>query len=152
MEELAARVSQLAEENASLRLLERTLQTNSAAFEALLANCSEGIILTGPDRRIVRVVRGITGFHPNELSGVLIESLAIAEDRKTIVNAYRQLLRRETAQIRRDICFQCADGAIRRFTATLTDMLDDRNVQGIVWNLLGDHGIPAQGPARPPEA
>lgn len=81
IEQLVAQVSQLAEENANLRLLDRTLERNNAAFEALLANSSEGITLTGPERRIMRVVRGISGYRSGDLLGALIESLAFPKIR-----------------------------------------------------------------------
>lgn len=134
LEELTARVSELVEENANLRLLESTVRRNTALFEALLASNSGGITLTGPDRRIVRVVKGLTGFAPRDLAGVLIESLAVPEDRETVMECYEQLLRRDCEKITREVRVPRADGTIRWFSITLTDMLDNPNVQCIVWN------------------
>ena len=134
IDHLTALVSELSEENANLRLLDEVMRRNNALFEALLANCSEGITLTGPDRRIVRVVRGLTGFSPADLTGILIESLAVPEDRALIVDCYKQLLSGERQQLSHDIRVPRADGTIRWFSITLTDMLDDPNVQCIVWN------------------
>lgn len=132
VEELTAQISDLMQEN--LRLLNETMRRNNALFEALLANSADGITVTGPDRRIVRVVRGLTGFSTIDLTGALVESLAIPEDQKLILDSYRLLLSRSCAQVKREIRVPCADGTIRRFSITLTDMLDDPNVQGIVWN------------------
>jgi PAS domain S-box-containing protein len=134
IDQLREQMSALIEENANLRLLDDVLRRNNALFEALLAHSSVGITLTGPDRRIVRVVQGLTGFSPADLSGVLIESLAVPEDRAVIVEAYRLLMSRSCQQVKREIRVARADGAVRRFAVTLTDMLDDQNVQGIVWN------------------
>lgn len=134
IEQLTAQVSDLLEENANLRLLDEVMRRNNALFDALLANSSAGITLTGPDRRIVRVVRGLTGFSPEDLTGVLIESLAVPEDREVVKECYKLLLSRQCRQVRREIRAPRADGAIRWFSITLTDMLDDQNVQGIVWN------------------
>lgn len=132
VEQLTARISDLMEEN--LRLLHETTRRNHALFETLLANSTAGITLTGPDRRIIRVVRGLTGFSTTDLTGTLIESLAVPEDQPVIVDCYRQLLSRSCCQVKREIRVPRSDGPIRRFSITLTDMLDDANVQAIVWN------------------
>jgi PAS domain S-box-containing protein len=128
---LADRVAQLESENT---LLEETLQRNHRMFEALLRNCQHGITLTGPDRRIVRVVKGLTGIDPTSLQGQLIDSLAVPEDRQTIVDAYRTLLSGACARVDIVVRVLRADGTTAVHMATLTDMLDDTNVQGIVWN------------------
>jgi PAS domain-containing protein len=128
---LADQVAQLESENI---LLEETLQRNNRMFAALLRNCQHGITLTGPDRRIVRVIKGLTGIDPTSLQGQLIESLAIPEDRQTIVDAYRTLLSGDCARLEIVVRVPRADGTIAVHMATLTDMLDDTNVQGIVWN------------------
>jgi PAS domain S-box-containing protein len=134
IQELEDQVSALSEENANLRLLDRALRRNTVFFEAVLANSFGGITLTGPDRRIVRVVRGLTAFNPADLSGVLIESLAIEEDRALILDIYEQLLSRKCQQVNTEIRVPRADGAIRWFSIRITDMLDDPDVQCIVWN------------------
>lgn len=136
LQDLNAQLSDLQEENANLRLLDQSMRRNNALFEALLANSAVGIALTGPDRRIVRVVRGLTGYSPGDLAGALIEDVAIPEDREAIVDCYKLLLNRSCQQVRREFRIRRADGSIRWFAATLTDMLDDPNVQAIVWNYL----------------
>src|SRR5580698_11390663 len=119
---LNERVDQLEEENI---LLEQVIGRNSRMVEALLRNGRDGITLTGPDRRIVRVVKGLTGFDTDSLAGVLVESLAVPEDRQTIVDAYRQLLQGHCRKINIVVRVPLADGTIVMHTATLTDMLDD---------------------------
>lgn len=132
VEELTTRISDLMEEN--LRLLNETMDRNNALFEALLANSGAGIALTGPDRRILRVVRGLTGFNTQDLTGTLIESLAIPDDQPVIIECYRELLSRSCCQVKREIRVSRSDGTVGRFSITLTDMLDDPNVQAFVWN------------------
>jgi len=132
--QLRNHISDLLEENANLKRLDETLRHNTALFEALIANSSDGIALTGPDRRIIKIVRGLTGIEPAHLAGTLIESLAVPEDRETIIECYSRLLRRECPQVRRTIHVMRADGVVRRFAITLTDMLDHQSVQAIVWN------------------
>jgi PAS domain S-box-containing protein len=127
-------VSELSEENANLQLLDDALRRNTALFEALLANSVDGVTLTGADRRIVRVVRGLTGFAPGELSGVLIESTLHPDDREILLNCYRQLLDRRCNKAEFDVRAFRPDGSIVYLSGTLTDMLDDPNVLAIVFN------------------
>jgi PAS domain-containing protein len=137
LEMLSGRVAEL---EAETKLLEEVLSRNTRMFEALLSNGNDGITLTGPDRRIVRVVKGLTGIDPASLAGQLVDSLAVPEDRPIIVDAYRQLLG-GCGSIRIAIRVPRADGTIAMHTATLTDMLDDTDVQGIVWNYSA-HALP----------
>jgi PAS domain S-box-containing protein len=132
IEQLTAQISDLMQEN--LQRLDEAMDRNNALFEALLANSSAGITLTGPDRRIVRVVRGLTGLSSVDLSGTLIEALAVPEDQDQIIDCYTTLLNGSAKQLTRQIRVPRADGSVRQFAVTLTDMLDDPNVQGIVWN------------------
>ena len=134
----ADRVERLLERNAQLEeenlLLEEVLDRNSRMFEALLRNGNAGITLTGPDRRIVRVINGLTGLDAGHLTGLAIESLALPEDRDAIIGAYRRLIEERCGRTTVVVRVPRADGSVAVHTATLTDMLDDPNVQGIVWN------------------
>jgi PAS domain S-box-containing protein len=136
IEKLSERISELEEENGNLRRLDETVRRNNALFNALLVNCSAGITLTGPDRRIVRVVRGLTGIDAAQLAGVPLELLVVPEDRDLVVECYRRLLRRTCEKTSFEARVPRADGTITRFSLTLTDMLDDPNVQGIVCNYV----------------
>ena len=130
-EEWSPREMQLEEEN--LRLKE-TISSNFKLFEAILSNGRDGVTLTGPDRRIVRVLRGLTGIDPNSFSGHLVDLLAVPEDREMVVDAYRQLLNGGVGKVEIVVRFPDGDGAPCTYAATLTDMLDNPDVRGIVWN------------------
>jgi PAS domain S-box-containing protein len=134
IETLTGLVSELIEENGNLQLLDVALHRNTALFEALLANSVDGVMLTGADRRILRVVRGLTGFAPGELNGSLIESTLLPEDREIMVHCYRRLLDRRCAKTEFEVRAYRPDGSIVYLSGTLTDMLDDPNVQAIVFN------------------
>jgi len=138
---LQSRISELREENSTLRVLhdalrqnEDALRHNTALFESLIAHSSAGIALTGGDRRILKVVRGLTDFDPTSLVGSLVELCAIPEDQQLILNCYKRLLSRSCQQARHEIRVPCADGTVHWFSVTLTDMLDNPDVQAIVWN------------------
>jgi len=131
LEQLYERAAQLEDEN---RWLEETLRRNSRIFEDLLMNGDVGITLTAPDRRIVKVVKGVTGFDPDSLVGRYVESLAVPEDREVILDAYRRVLDGGCQKVRILVRIPHADGTIVLHTATLTDMLGNPDIQGIVCN------------------
>src|SRR5579872_1238435 len=86
---LAERTAELEEEN---QRLQEALERNSRVFRELLVTSEGGITLTAPDRRIVRVIKGVTGIDPEALVGRPIESMVVPEDRQRVIDAYRQLL------------------------------------------------------------
>jgi PAS domain-containing protein len=131
IERLSEQLAQLEEENA---LLEEALGRNTRMFEALLSGSNQGIALTGPDRRIVRVIKGLTDLSAASLCGQEIEVLAIPDDRPLIVEAYRELLEGARKKVGIVIRVTRPDGEIVKHAATLTDMLDDPGVLAIVWN------------------
>ena len=128
---LSEQISQLEQENVQL---EEALRRNTRIFEALVSNGHGGIALTGPDMRIVRVVKGLTDIDAAFLIGKRIDSLAVPEDRHIISDAYDRLLKGRCGKIGIAIRVPRAGGTVALHTATLTDMLDDPDVQGIVWN------------------
>jgi len=131
IERLSEQIARLEEEN---ELLEEALGRNTRMFEALLRESDQGIALTGPDRTIVQVVKGLTGICTTSVAGRPLESLAVPEDREIILEAYRQLLEGEQQRVGLVIGVPRADGEVVRLAATLTDMLDDPCVLGIIWN------------------
>jgi PAS domain S-box-containing protein len=133
IERLTGRISELEQENANFRLLDDTITRNTAMFEALIANSSDGIALTGPDRRVVRVVRAAMGFSAGEVVGLPLECILHPDDQAILVDCYDQLLtgRAKTMEFEGRVC---GHGSVRWVLAKLTDMLDDPNVQAIVCN------------------
>jgi PAS domain S-box-containing protein len=131
MELLVERTAQLEEDN--LRL-EEALRRNSRIFEDLLANGQAGITLTGPDRRIVKVIKAFTDIDAGSLTGRSIDSLMVPQDRQAIVDAYSELLQGRREKLRLLVRVPQADGTVVLYAATLTDMLCNPNIQGILWN------------------
>lgn len=66
LQRMTERAAQLEEEN--LRL-EEVLERNTRIFAELLSNGDAGITLTGPDRRIVKVIKGLSGVDPARSPG-----------------------------------------------------------------------------------
>jgi len=134
IEKLTSRISELEEEQTNLRLLDEAVRRNTAMFEALVANSSDGIALTGPDRRIVKIVKATLGYNPAELSGAQLESLIHVEDADILSDCYVELLSRRSKSVEFEGRFRRPDGSYGWICAKLTDMLDDPNVQAIVCN------------------
>jgi PAS domain-containing protein len=127
----SARELQLEAENMALK---ESLRRNFSLFEAILSSGRDGVALTGPDRRIVRVFKGLTGVDKNSFSGHLVELLAVPEDTEIVVDAYRRLLAGGTGKVQFIARFPRADGTLGIYSVTLTDMLDNPDVRGIIWN------------------
>jgi PAS domain S-box-containing protein len=117
-----------------VRQLQETLDRNTRLFDAMLSHSRDAIILTGPDGRIVRIVRSLAGYGPIEMAGILVEMLVHPEDRERVRDCYRRLLRRESATLDIEVRVVRADGSLLWAEATLTDMLDVPEVQAIVCN------------------
>jgi PAS domain S-box-containing protein len=116
------------------RRLEETLHRNTALFNALLSHSRDAILLTGPDGRIVRIARSISGYGPRELDGTPVESLIYVEDREIVRDCYRRLLSRVESSIDVEVRGLLSDGSFVWIEATFTDMLDHPDVQAIVCN------------------
>jgi PAS domain S-box-containing protein len=134
IEKLTSRLSELEQENANLRLLDETIRRNTAMFEALVSNSSDGIALAGPDRRMVRVVRTALGYSPMQVIGMPFEAIIHAEDQHILLDCYNQLLDGRSKSVEFEGRFQRPDGSTGWVLAKLTDMLDDPDVQAIVCN------------------
>jgi PAS domain S-box-containing protein len=116
------------------RRLEETLHRNTALFNALLSHSRDAVLLTGPDGRIVRVARSISGYGPRELDGTPIEALIYVEDREIVRDCYQRLLSRAESSIDVEMRGLLSDGSFVWIEATFTDMLDHPDVQAIVCN------------------
>jgi len=114
--------------------LEEALRRNSRVFDELLITGDAGMALAGPDRRIVRVIRGVTGIDPQALVGRRIDELAVPEDRRLIVDAFQQLIERRRRKVRLFVRVRNSEGDVGLYRATLTDMLENPDIQGIVCN------------------
>jgi PAS domain S-box-containing protein len=114
--------------------LQEALDHNTRLFDAMLSHSRDGIVLTGPDGRIVRVVRSIAGYGPTEMAGLPIETVVHPDDRDLMRDCYRRLLNREAASLDVEVRIMRPDSSFLWAEATLTDMLDVPEVQAIVGN------------------
>jgi PAS domain S-box-containing protein len=100
----------------------------------MLSHSRDAIILTGPDGRIVRIVRSIAGYSPLEMAGTPVEMGVHPEDRDTVRDCYRRLLSRAAASVEIEVRILRPEGSSFWAEVTVTDMLDAPDVQAIVCN------------------
>jgi len=117
-----------------VRQLQRALDRNTRLFDAMLSHSRDAIILTGLDGRIVRVVRSIAGYAPTEMAGLPVETLIHPEDRDALRDCYQRLLSRASTSVELEARVLRSDGSYFWAEATITDMLDEPDVQAIVCN------------------
>lgn len=117
-----------------VRQLEEALERNTRLFDAMLAHSRDAILLTGPDGRIVRIVKSVAGYGPTELTGLPVETLVHPEDREAVRDCYRRLLSCEVASVDVETRILRPDHSHVWLETTITDMLDVPDVQAIVWN------------------
>ncbi len=134
LQSLRERISELEGEIANLTRLEDTIQRNNGLFEALLSASQDGIALTTPDARIVRIVKSVLEYGPLTMSGVSIYDIIHPEDRAAMRECYFQLVRQRAHRVCHEVRMLKADGSVVWVEGAVTDMLDDPNVLAIVHN------------------
>src|SRR5665213_669972 len=147
--EILERISELEEENARLRHLERTIQHNLKLFEALVSSIGDGLTLTRADGTIIRVIRGLLGYPPNSLNGMAVENVVFEEDHELIRKSFEQLRSGLKRKITQELRLIRADGSVLWVEMTLDDMLDNPSVMAVVsvihdlsWRRRDDFIIP----------
>lgn len=134
VEELRERVSELEAENAALRQLDDTLRRNAHLFEALLARSQDGILLVTPQLTLLKVVHSVLGNTDRELAGQPLLSLIHPEDGTQVHEAFRRLLLGHDKSVKCECRAPGRDGEWHWVEIEMTDLLDDPDVQAIVFN------------------
>jgi PAS domain S-box-containing protein len=134
LQSLRKRISELDEQVSHLNRLEDTLRRNNGLFEALLASSQDAIVLMSPDARIIRVIKSVLGYDSVMASGLSLYDLIHPEDHATMRECYSQIVRHRVHQVHYEVRMLNAVGSTVWMEGTITDMLDDPNVLGIVHN------------------
>jgi PAS domain S-box-containing protein len=132
---LLERISELEDENASLRRLEETIRVNNHFFEALLRSCHEAIVLLNPALTVVRLVHSIMGYTEKDILGQSVLAFTHPNDAPLLENACASLLSGEAKSRLFEVRALTPDGNWTWMEVHLSDLLDDPNVQAIVLNL-----------------
>ncbi len=134
LQALRERISELDEQVTNLKHLDDAIRRNNGLFEALLAASHDGIVLTRHDATILRVIKSILGYETAIVSNLSIYDLVHRDDHGVVHQCYAQLLERRGKQVHHEIRAWKADGTIVWLQGTVTDMLDNPNVQAFVHN------------------
>lgn len=133
--QLLERISELEDENASLRRLEETIRANNHFFEALLRSSHEAIVLLSPALTVVRLVHSIMGYMEKDLLGQSVLAFMHPDDAPLLEKSCVCLLSGEAKSRVLEARALTPDGNWTWMEVQLRDLLDDPNVQAIVLNL-----------------
>jgi PAS domain S-box-containing protein len=131
---LRDRVAELEAENAALRQLQATVRRNARIFQALLSKSHEGFLLVTPQLTFLRAIHSVLGNNEEDLIGQSSLAKIHPEDAEYVREAFAGLL----ADPAQPVTIECRvadnEGKWHWMEIEMTDMLDDPDIQAIVWN------------------
>jgi PAS domain S-box-containing protein len=134
VEELRERVTELEAENAMLRQLDDAFRRNIRLFEALLARSQDAILLVTPQLTFLKVVHSVLGNTDRELTGQPVLSVFHPDDGARVSEALGRLLSGQHKSVACKSRVLGIDGKWHWVEVEMTDLLDDPDVQAIVFN------------------
>lgn len=143
--QLRERMAELEAENAALRQLQETVRRNAKVFQALLNKSHEGFLLVSPQLTFLRAVHSILGNSDEELVGRSLLSKIHPEDGAHVTEAFINLLANPAQSVIVECRVSDARGDWHLMEVEMTDMLDDPDIQAVVWN---NRGIPERTKCR----
>jgi len=133
--QLLERISELEDENASLRKLEKISESNTRFFETLLYACREGILLLSPDLTVLRVIHSALGYSEGDVIGQSVLTFLNPDDAGRFEQACAGLVSGHSKTCLVDSRVHDPQGNWVWVEVQMTDLLDDTNVQAIVLNV-----------------
>lgn len=134
VQQLRDQVAELEAENAALRQLQETVRRNSKVFHALLSKSHEGFMLITPQLTFLRVIRSVLGNDTDQLAGRSLLTKMHPEDCGRVTEAFSRLLDSPSESVIVECRVSDARGDWHWMEVEMTDMLDDPDVQAVVWN------------------
>lgn len=132
--QLRERVAELETENASLRQLEETVRRNARLIQALLSKSRDGFLLVTPHMTVLRVIHSVLGNIDANVAGRPVLAKIHPEDRACFTEAFARLLGNPSEAVSLECRVSDDGGAWQWMELEMTDMLDDPDVQAIVFN------------------
>lgn len=133
MQNLLERVAELEAENAALRPLQETVRRNAKIFHAMFNKSREGFLLVTPQLTLLKVIHSVLGNSDEELAGCSLLETIHMEDVALVTEAFRRLL-----DTTKSVTIHCRvvdkRGHWHWMEIEMTDMLDDPDIQAILWN------------------
>jgi PAS domain S-box-containing protein len=134
VQQLREHVAELEAENAALRQLQETVRRNSRIFQALLSKSREGFLLVTPQLTFLKAIHSALGNNEEDLAGRSLLETIHPDDCARVSGAFASLLANpaQPATIRCRVID--GSGEWHWMEVEMTDMLDDPDVQAVVWN------------------
>lgn len=130
---LRDRISDLEEENTNLRRLDEVVRRNARLFEAVLSHSHDGFFLVTPRMTFLKVIHSVLGNTDRDLAGQPVLSIIHPEDRAQMEMAFSGLLSDPSRSAICECRAQDKEGRWCWMEVEMTDMLDDPDVQAVVF-------------------
>jgi PAS domain S-box-containing protein len=130
---LRDRISDLEEENANLRGLDEVIRRNARLFDAVLRHSRDGFFLITPRMTFLRVIHSVLGNTDQNLTGQPVLSIVHPEDRTAMATAFATLLNDPSRSATCECRAQDQRGHWCWLEVEMTDLLNDPDVQAIVF-------------------
>jgi PAS domain S-box-containing protein len=125
---------ELETEDSAIFQLEETIRRNTRVFQALLRQSHEGILLVTPEMTVLRLIHPLMGYPESELIGLPILSLVHPKDVASVSEAFSSILTQQTQTTVCEYRTVTKDGACRWLELQMTDLLDDPDVEAVLFN------------------
>jgi len=132
--QLHGRIAELEAENANLRQLEETVRRNARLMQALLSKSRDGFLVVTPHMTVLRVIHSVLGNIDANVAGRPVLAKIHPEDRARFTEAFAGLLSNPSEAVSLECRVSDNNGIWRWMEVEMTDMLDDPDVQAIVFN------------------
>jgi PAS domain S-box-containing protein len=119
------------------RAAERAMRASEQRFRALIENSADGIGVVGKDGRLnyLSPASGrILGFSPDEMLGRNPFDFVHPDDRTQVRTAIRDVLRAPGRSLETEYRLRHADGSWRTIRTSITNLLAEPSVAGVVFN------------------
>lgn len=133
-ERLRERISELEAQNAQLRQLEESVRRNGRLFEVLLRKSKDGFCLVTPQMTFLRMIRSAVENKDRNLAGRSVLTEVHPDDHALVNATFSSLLSNPTQTAACECRVRDEEGRWWWVELEMTDMLDDPDVQAIVFN------------------
>lgn len=132
--QLRERIAELEAENANLRQLEETVRRNAKLVQAVLTKSHDGLLLVTPQMTFLRAMHSVVGDTDENLAGRSVLTKIHLDDRAYVTETFSRLLSNPSESLTIECRVADQNGDWRWLEVEMTDMLDDPDVQAIVFN------------------
>jgi PAS domain S-box-containing protein len=134
VQQLHERLAELEAENAALRQLQETVRRNAKIFQAVLTKSHEGFLLVTPQLTFLRAIHSVLGNRNEDVVGRSLLAKIHPEDAAHVTECFVHLLAAPSQSVTVECRVSDSQGEWHWMEVEMTDMLDDPDIQAVVWN------------------